>query len=74
MIFFTIGFGEHIFQDYISRNYMQIKTENGYYVIYIDDLDYDLGGVLDYIDVYINDYEYVKNELMNLLEKYYETN
>lgn len=72
--FFTIGFGEHIFQDYISRNYMQIETENGYYVIYVDNLNYDLSGILDYIDVYIDNYEHVKNELMNLLKKYYETN
>ena len=72
--FFTIGFGEHVFQDYISRSYMQIKTENGYYVIYTDDLEYDLSGILDYIDVYIDNYDHVKNELMNLLKKYYETN
>jgi hypothetical protein len=72
--FFTIGFGEHIFQDYISRNYMQIKTENGYYVIYVDNLNYDLSGILDYVDVYIDNYEHVKSELMNLLKKYYETN
>lgn len=72
--FFTIGFSEHIFQDYVSRSYMQIKTENGYYVIYVDNLNYDLGGILDYIDVYIDNYEYVKNELMNLLKEYYEIN
>lgn len=72
--FFTIGFGEHEFQDYTSRSYMQIETENGYYVIYTDDLEYDLGGILDYVDVYIDDYDYVKNELMNLLKEYYETN
>lgn len=72
--FFTIGFGKHGFQDYISRSYMEIKTENGYYTIYTDDLEYDLSDVLDYIDVYIDDYDHVKNELMNLLKKYYETN
>lgn len=72
--FFTIGFGEHVFQDYISRSYMQIETKNGYYVIYIDDLKYDLSGILDYVDTYINDYEYVENKLMNLLKEYYETN
>lgn len=71
--FFTIGFGEHGFQDYISRSYMQIETENGYYVIYTDDLDYDLSDILNYINVYIDDYDHVKNELMNLLKKYYET-
>ena len=53
---------------------MQIETENGYYAIYTDDLEYDLSGILDYIDVYIDNYEYVKNELMNLLKKYYEIN
>ena len=72
--FFTIGFGEHVFQDYISESYMQIETENGYYAIYTDDLEYDLSGILDYIDVYIDNYEYVKNELMNLLKEYYEIN
>ena len=72
--FFTIGFGEHIFQDYISKNYMQIETENGYYVIYVDDLEYDLSDILDYVDTYIDDYEYVKSKLMNLLKKYYEAN
>lgn len=72
--FFTIGFSDHGFQDYISRSYMQIETENGYYAIYIDDLDYDLSDILDYIDVHIDNYEYIKSKLMNLLEKYYETN
>ena len=72
--FFIIGSGEHVFQDYFSINYMQIETENGYYTIYTDDLEYDLGGILDYVDVYINNYDHVKNELMNLLKKYYETN
>ena len=72
--FFTIGFSEHGFQDYISRSYMEIETKNGYYAIYTDDLEYDLSGILDYIDVYIDNYEYVKNELMNLLKEYYEIN
>ena len=72
--FFTIGFGEHEFQDYISRSYMEIETKNGYYAIYTDDLEYDLGGILNYVDVYIDNYDHVKNELMNLLKEYYETN
>jgi UDP-2,3-diacylglucosamine pyrophosphatase LpxH len=73
--FFTIGFGEHVLQNYISRNYMKIETENGYYVIYVDDLEYNLGDILDHVDTYIDDYEYVKNKLlMNLLKEYYETN
>ena len=72
--FFTVGFGYHIFQDYISRAYMYIETENGYYVIYTDDLEYDLSDILDYINVYIDNYDYVKSKLMNLLKKYYETN
>ena len=72
--FFTIGFSEHGFQDYISRSYMEIETKNGYYAIYTDDLEYDLSGILDYIDVYIDNYDHVKNELMNLLKEYYEIN
>jgi hypothetical protein len=53
---------------------MQIETENGYYVIYTDDLKYDLDGILNHVDTYIDDYDYVKNKLMNLLKEYYETN
>lgn len=65
--FFTIGFGIHGF-DIITENYKAIETEEGYYVINIEDLTYDISDVLDYVNAYITDYEELVTRIKDYLD------
>lgn len=62
--YFAIGFSYHGFQDDIATSYMEIETDKGYYVIYTKDLPYWLEDIMSYVDPHLDNYDFIKNELI----------